>query len=55
MTMVPFGRDSDLNLCLLIQVSLTLQEIISGVNASDPELCFQATQAARYHQTDLYH
>ena len=40
---------------LLIQDSLTLQEIISGVNASDPELCFQATQAARYHQTDLYH
>ncbi|XP_072799397.1 importin subunit alpha-8 isoform X2 [Vicugna pacos] len=28
-------------------VSLTLQEIINGVNASDPELCFQATQAAR--------
>ncbi|KAI4551813.1 hypothetical protein MJT46_018065 [Ovis ammon polii x Ovis aries] len=28
-------------------VSLTMQEIISGVNASDPELCFQATQAAR--------
>nr|XP_020756261.1 importin subunit alpha-8 [Odocoileus virginianus texanus] len=27
--------------------SLTLQDIISGVNASDPELCFQATQAAR--------
>ncbi|XP_065748355.1 importin subunit alpha-8 [Phocoena phocoena] len=29
------------------RVSLTLQEIINGVNASDPELCFQATQAAR--------
>ena len=28
-------------------VSLTLQEIINGVNASDPELCFQATRAAR--------
>ena len=28
-------------------VSLTLQEIINGVNASDPELCFQATWAAR--------
>ncbi|XP_061065440.1 importin subunit alpha-8 [Eubalaena glacialis] len=28
-------------------VSLTLQEIINGVNASDPELCLQATQAAR--------
>ncbi|XP_040119146.1 importin subunit alpha-8 [Oryx dammah] len=28
-------------------VSLTLQEIISGISASDPELCFQATQAAR--------
>ncbi|KAM8765367.1 importin subunit alpha-8 [Rhynchonycteris naso] len=27
--------------------SLTLQEIINGVNASDPELCFQATKAAR--------
>lgn len=53
--MAPSGRDSDLNLCLLIQVSLTMQEIISGVNASDPELCFQATQAARYHQTDLNH
>ncbi|XP_020941285.1 importin subunit alpha-8 isoform X1 [Sus scrofa] len=26
---------------------LTLQEIIHGVNASDPEQCFQATQAAR--------
>ncbi|XP_064449367.1 importin subunit alpha-8 isoform X7 [Mirounga angustirostris] len=28
-------------------VSLTLQEIINGVNASDPDLCFQATQEAR--------
>ncbi|VFV43825.1 importin subunit alpha-8 [Lynx pardinus] len=28
-------------------VSLNLQEIINGVNASDPDLCFQATQAAR--------
>ncbi|XP_034525718.1 importin subunit alpha-8 isoform X2 [Ailuropoda melanoleuca] len=28
-------------------VSLSLQEIINGVNASDPDLCFQATQAAR--------
>ncbi|XP_041605529.1 importin subunit alpha-8 isoform X2 [Vulpes lagopus] len=28
-------------------VSLTLQEIIHGVNTSDPDLCFQATQAAR--------
>ncbi|XP_016052614.1 PREDICTED: importin subunit alpha-8 [Miniopterus natalensis] len=28
-------------------VSLTLEEIINGVNASDPDLCFQATQAAR--------
>ncbi|KAM5217291.1 importin subunit alpha-8 isoform 3-T5 [Hipposideros larvatus] len=28
-------------------VSLTLQEIINGVNASDPDLCFQATQATR--------
>ncbi|XP_036097629.1 importin subunit alpha-8 [Molossus molossus] len=28
-------------------VILTLQEIINGVNASDPDLCFQATQAAR--------
>uniref|UniRef100_A0A8D1JM19 Importin subunit alpha n=1 Tax=Sus scrofa TaxID=9823 RepID=A0A8D1JM19_PIG len=32
---------------------LTLQEIIHGVNASDPEQCFQATQAARYRKTDL--
>ncbi|KAK2504336.1 hypothetical protein MC885_001885 [Smutsia gigantea] len=29
------------------EVSLTLQEIINSVNASDPDLCFQATQAAR--------
>ncbi|XP_036873866.1 importin subunit alpha-8 [Manis javanica] len=29
------------------EVSLTLQEIINGVNASDPDICFQATQAAR--------
>ncbi|XP_039736276.1 importin subunit alpha-8 [Pteropus medius] len=29
------------------EVSLTLQEIINGVNASDPDLYFQATQAAR--------
>uniref|UniRef100_A0A671F254 Importin subunit alpha n=1 Tax=Rhinolophus ferrumequinum TaxID=59479 RepID=A0A671F254_RHIFE len=28
-------------------VNLTLQEIINGVNASDPDLCFQAAQAAR--------
>ncbi|KAL2765995.1 importin subunit alpha-8, partial [Daubentonia madagascariensis] len=28
-------------------VSLTLGEIIKGVNSSDPVLCFQATQAAR--------
>ncbi|XP_059551314.1 importin subunit alpha-8-like [Myotis daubentonii] len=28
-------------------VKLTLEEIISGVNASDPIICFQATQAAR--------
>ncbi|KAI5938364.1 Importin subunit alpha-8 [Manis javanica] len=29
------------------EVSLTLQEIINGVNASDPDICFQTTQAAR--------
>ncbi|XP_008144345.2 importin subunit alpha-8 [Eptesicus fuscus] len=29
------------------EVRLTLEEIISGVNASDPTVCFQATQAAR--------
>lgn len=27
-----------------------MQEIINGVNASDPDLCFQATQVGRYHQ-----
>ncbi|XP_008514282.1 importin subunit alpha-8 [Equus przewalskii] len=30
-----------------VAINLTLQEIINGVNASDPDLCFQATQAAR--------
>ncbi|XP_027628291.1 importin subunit alpha-8 [Tupaia chinensis] len=30
-----------------IAVSLTLDEIVKGVNDSDPALCFQATQAAR--------
>ncbi|XP_045686037.1 importin subunit alpha-8-like [Phyllostomus hastatus] len=30
-----------------IRVSLTLPEMISGMNASDPESCFQAAQAAR--------
>ncbi|XP_037670847.1 importin subunit alpha-8 [Choloepus didactylus] len=29
------------------EISLTLDEIINGVNNSDPDLCFQATQAAR--------
>ncbi|XP_058426517.1 importin subunit alpha-8 [Diceros bicornis minor] len=29
------------------KISLTLQEIINGVNASDPDVRFQATQAAR--------
>ncbi|MBZ3872335.1 Importin subunit alpha-8 [Sciurus carolinensis] len=28
-------------------VSLSLDEIIKGVNSSDPVVCFQATQAAR--------
>uniref|UniRef100_A0A2K6UG20 Importin subunit alpha n=1 Tax=Saimiri boliviensis boliviensis TaxID=39432 RepID=A0A2K6UG20_SAIBB len=30
-----------------VAVSLTLGEIIQGVNSSDPALCFQATQTAR--------
>ncbi|XP_078213475.1 importin subunit alpha-8 [Callithrix jacchus] len=30
-----------------VTVSLTLGEIIQGVNSSDPALCFQATQTAR--------
>ncbi|XP_007940797.1 importin subunit alpha-8 [Orycteropus afer afer] len=30
-----------------LTVSLTLDEIVNGVNGTDPELCFQATQAAR--------
>ncbi|XP_004691721.2 PREDICTED: importin subunit alpha-8 [Condylura cristata] len=32
---------------LFEEVNLTLLEIIKGVNTSDPDLCFQATQAAR--------
>ncbi|XP_059011617.1 importin subunit alpha-8 [Mustela lutreola] len=43
----PASGELTKGVCWECGVSLTLQEIISGVNASDPDLCFQATQAAR--------
>lgn len=39
--------------CVSLQISLNLDEIVRGVNSSDPDLCFQATLAVRYCQAHI--